>query len=284
MILCALALGAGLSLYRAAVVPQDSGAESFQSLADGSAVLEMPFRDPSDLKGWRHVTFNGKSSYEILRDESGGTALRASSKDAYSALFKLTDIPVSVKPRLLWEWRVSKFPRHQPGAALEAEGENDFALRICVIFGKNNPFHTEVIQYLWDDRFAEETVTRSPYDANVRMVVVRSAVPPAPGAWVQESRDIEADYKRFFGKMGFERLRAVAVMANSDDTHSESEAWLRNLRIELPQGASLPKARKRSLRYALKKIILGARRVKPKIPHVHVPLKRRPSVQKTAAV
>jgi hypothetical protein len=44
------------------------------------------------------------------------------------------------------------------------------------------------------------------------------------GKWVNEERNYYLDYKRIFGEEP-PKLRAVAVMTDTDDTQDESTAW-----------------------------------------------------------
>lgn len=216
-------------------------------------LFEAGFDGPGGLKGWREHAFNGKSTYRIEKDPAGNYALHASSRDSFSALFRIVSIPLAVRPRLEWEWKVDRAPAHRNEGPLEASGENDFALRICAVFGNNNPFRTDIIQYIWDERFPAETFSKSPYEGNVRMVVVRGKGPGDGKGYIKESRDLYADYEKFFGgKRSFGRLRAIAVMANSDDAHSSTDAWLKGVRVESPPEAASSSRPPRGIRGALR--------------------------------
>ncbi len=274
LLLLGLLFSAALYAFsRVALSPDTDLPEETIPQADGHTLLHISFTEPASLKGWRAYTFNGKSNYEVEKDRSGQMALHASSKSAYSALFKIVNIPLSAQPQLSWEWRVVKFPSNKKSPDLGADGENDFALRICAIFGKNNPFNTDVIQYIWDDRFPEGTSAPSPYDKNVRMLVVHSGLPASPEGWVKETRDIAQDYEKLFGKKSFDHFRAVAIMANSDDTRTESDAWLKEIRVETPPGVHYqPKRPRRGIKGAFKKIYHGANKVRHKIPVPKIPL------------
>jgi len=78
-----------------------------------------------------------------------------------------------------------EFPSGKKPSTLGPEGENDFALRLCAVFASNNPFKKEIIQYVWDNRFPEGTRGVSPYDENVRRLVVQSGPPEPPDGWVR---------------------------------------------------------------------------------------------------
>lgn len=209
------------------------------------SVVDIRFDHPSVLRGWKEYAFNGKSQYKIEPDPAGETVLHASSRDTYSSLYKVVNVPLEAKPVLSWEWRADKFPANKKHEKFDARGENDFAVRVCAIFGRNNPLMTEIIQYIWDDYFPAGTHAPSPYSKNVRMLVVRSGAPAAGGGWVSEKRDVVRDYEMLFGRRRYPNLRAVAVTTNSDDTHTEAGAYIKRIWIESDSAARIQKKTRR---------------------------------------
>ncbi len=201
-----------------------------EELEPVGGTIRIDFNYAGALRDWHDYAFSRKSVYRIEPDETGALALRATSRDAYSSIFKVINVPIESRPILSWQWRAVKFPTGKKNTDLGAEGENDFAIRVCVVFTKNNPFASDIIQYVWDDRFPEETYAKSPYKKNVRIIVARSGV-PKPGEWFTETRNVYEDYQRVFGRPPQDNLRAVSVITNSDDTKSESEAFVRYIEI-----------------------------------------------------
>jgi hypothetical protein len=195
-----------------------------------SRSIDIRFDRPSTLTEWHEHVFNKKSHYKIEADERGDTALHASSRDGFSVIFKIIDVPIRSRPILSWEWRAVKFPEGKKHQNLGAYGENDFAIRLCAVFG-NNPFALNILQYVWDDHFPIGTYGKSPYSGNVRMLVVRSGASQSP-TWALETRDLVKDYELAFGKPPSGNLRALSIISNSDDTHTESEAYVRRIWVE----------------------------------------------------
>ena len=195
-----------------------------------SQTVDIRFDRPQSLNDWHEHVFNKKSRYKIEPDEQGETALHASSRDTFSFIFKIIKVPVRSHPILSWEWRAVKFPTGKKYQGLGAVGENDFAIRVCAVFAKNNPFATKIVQYVWDDHYPIGTHDKSPYSDNVRMLVVHSG-PPQPKTWALESRDLIKDYELVFGEPPSGSLRAISIVSNSDDTHTESEAYVRRIWI-----------------------------------------------------
>ncbi|MDD5670396.1 MAG: DUF3047 domain-containing protein [Candidatus Omnitrophica bacterium] len=198
-------------------------------------VIDFRFDSPSAMEGWKTYVFNNKSRYVVEADSEAEWALHATSQNAYSTIFKVVNVPLETKPVLAWEWRAIKFPTGKKNLSLDAKGENDYAIRICAIFARNNPLMTDVIQYIWDDYFPVGTHARSPYSKNVRMLVVRSGTPPASEKWFLEKRDLRKDYEMLFGKMRYRSLKSIGITTNSDDTKTMSEAYVRRIWIESTQ-------------------------------------------------
>ncbi len=195
-------------------------------------VLNVSFDDPSRLKDWREYVFNKRSEYKVEPDPNGEMVLHASSHGGYSMIFKVVNIPLEARPILAWQWRAEKFPIKKNRNGLGAENENDFSIRICAIFAKNNPLLTEIVHYIWDDYFPPGTHASSPYSKNVRMLVVTSNKSASSKEWVTVKRDVARDYKQLFGTTHYRDLKAIAIISNSDDTQSESEAYIKRIWIE----------------------------------------------------
>jgi hypothetical protein len=266
------------SLSEESAAPQ-AGASGATSIA-----FDSLFTNPSALRSWHEHVFNRKTLYAIERGPQGEYALHAKSADSYSSLFRIVNIATSKKPILSWQWNAVTFPTGKKRQSIGADGENDFALRVCAIFAKNNPFDMEVIQYAWDDYFPEGTWGYDPYSKNVRVVVAHSGPVPA-GTWVTEERDIAADYEKFFGKKPKNYLRGIAIMSNSDDTHSSTEAYLRRLWIERSSVAAqkTPAAKKELLENRLKTVVAHAREAMKKFTLKLPPLQKNPPPQTPTA-
>src|SRR5258706_14585178 len=125
--LCLLIFVATLGLFFILTNAPDSlsppkvGETFLQSL---SPSIDIRFDQPSTLSEWHEHVFNKKSHYKIEPDEAGDIALHASSRDAFSAIFKVINIPVRSKPILSWEWRGVKFPAGEKKKSLGAPHEN----------------------------------------------------------------------------------------------------------------------------------------------------------------
>jgi hypothetical protein len=96
-----------------------------------------------------------------------------------------------------------------------------------VVTGEDMPYAT--LMYVWCNRQATGSVIRSPRTGRIRKLVLESG-PARLGQWLEYERDIRADYERVFGeKPG--ALIGVAIMTDSDNTHSRTQAWYGPVRL-----------------------------------------------------
>ena len=86
--------------------------------------------------------------------------------------------------------------------------------------------------YVWADRAQPGRIIPSPHYERAVMVVVRSGEAHA-GRWLEEERDILADYLAAFGTPPPE-ISHLAVMTDGDDTGSTAEAWYAGLELRRP--------------------------------------------------
>ncbi len=127
-----------------------------------------------------------------------------------------------------------------PGNTRERERRgDDYAARLFVTF-EAEPFsrRSRAICYVWASAEPPGAVYRSPYADNVAMVVVESGTRRV-GRWVGEVRDAVADYVHAFGQAPT-RITGVAVMVDSDDTHSRAVAWYDDIEIRLAESEPPP--------------------------------------------
>jgi hypothetical protein len=196
---------------------------------------------------WGHKTFPGKrpTHFEYVRlDGRDAMAVRA---DASASMLRQA---VRVEPadlgRLHFAWKV---PALIAGADLATTDKDDSPVRVLLAFdgdrsrlsardtalselarvvtGEELPYAT--LMYVWCNRQPAGSVIASPRTDRIRKLVVESG-PARLGRWLEYERDIRADYERVFGeKPG--ALIGVAIMTDSDNTHSRTQAWYGPVRL-----------------------------------------------------
>lgn len=68
----------------------------------------------------------------------------------------------------------------------------------------------------------------NPFTAKAMMVAVESGAPADHNAWVSESRNVRADFKRFYD-LNLETLDAVAIMTDCDSAGCSANAAYREI-------------------------------------------------------
>lgn len=218
-------------IYRATREPLKIGPD----LVDGAVlelVSELGFDIAWGLEDWTEMSFAGHSQYSLETDESGGSFVKASSKDACSGIFKKIEVSMEDRPHLSWEWRVTKFPQKRKDASLTEKSDCDFAARVCAVFAGDTPFSSHYIYYVWDDRFPEGTKAGSSgLLKRTQIIVVQYGAASGGAEWVSETRDVIGDYQELFGKDPDRPFFSVGIFTDSDGTHTASAADFRNVRI-----------------------------------------------------
>jgi hypothetical protein len=221
----------GAVLLAAAIAP-------FSSHAPGSALPP----------GWRELRVARVSQAEIsLVAEEGVSVLRVrSDASAGTAAFALGEAPQ--RPRLSWRWKIDRVVEK---ADLATKSGDDFAARVYVFFdvpmatltwgqrvrlrlarlvyGDEVPAAS--ICYVWDNHHAPGTSLWNPYSDRVRTVVVESGNERA-GHWVEETRDLEADFHAAFGDKVTPRITGIAAGNDTDQTGESASAWFGDFRLE----------------------------------------------------
>jgi hypothetical protein len=228
---------------------------AFVAHADtGPRIAPFSALEPSQAlpPAWREVRLPRAKppEYTLVRDEDV-TVLRMRSQSAAGSLTHRVDADLKGRPQLAWRWKVDRVVE---AADLESKGGDDYAARVYVMFDlplSELRFSTRVqirlarlfhgaevpsaaLCYVWDNRHAVGTMRTSAYVDSVRMVVLESGTARA-GAWVGESRDLDADFRAAFADLGLRsvpRIVGVAVGNDTDQTGEAVTAWFGDVRLE----------------------------------------------------
>ncbi|MEY8877242.1 MAG: DUF3047 domain-containing protein [Leptothrix sp. (in: b-proteobacteria)] len=228
-----LLLGAGLLQGCAAPVPSDAECAS--------------------VVGWQDWPLPGKTATTYQTEQIDGRAtVHARADSAASMLRRKVVLSPDELGRLRYSWRV---PALIPGADLTLRDTEDSPVRVVLAFdgdhnrlgfkdqsmfdlaemvtGERPPYAT--LMYVWENHAAPETVILNPRTARIRKIVVESG-PQRLNRWLSYERDIAADYRRAFGEEPG-RLIGVALMTDSDNTRSRTEAWYGPIELVSAAGA-----------------------------------------------
>lgn len=178
----------------------------------------------------------------------GRAALRVEVDASYGNL--VLERPGAPVPRTLaWSWRVE---RPNPRADLRRKDGDDSAIKVCLSVdlplervpfverqllrlarsasGRALPAAT--LCWAWGVDEPIDTVIENPYSRRVRTLVLRGRG-DAGGRWLDESRDVAADFHRAFGDESPEvpPLLALGVGGDGDNTGARSLAWIAGLAV-----------------------------------------------------
>ncbi len=186
--------------------------------------------------GWRDSweeqrLFTKATQYQAVQ-EDGTPALHAISLTSNAGLLRRLNIDKTTKgTHLEWQWRV-KAPLGRNHSERKRSGD-DYAARVCIVFEDSIiPLRTRSLHYVWAAHEPVNTVYASPYSSRVGMFVLRSGENEQE-QWLQEDRDVFADYRRYFGSEPT-RIAAVGIVVDTDNTDAEAEAWFRFLFLSTP--------------------------------------------------
>jgi hypothetical protein len=145
---------------------------------------------------------------KFLHADSKGLAVQI----GFEKKWGLRDYPI-----LQWQWRAVLFPT---GSNEREKSGNDSVLGLYVVFG-HWPL-PRTIKYIWSDTLPVGASFPSPYNKAAKMIVIRSGRSQA-GTWVQEKRNVLADYHHLFGEEDNNPMAAgLAILTDSDNTKSQA--------------------------------------------------------------
>ena len=217
--------------------------------ADGLAPFSVSPAGKLLPAGWRIVTLPRVTPATIeLVDDAGTTVLRVASHAAAGTAAHALDIDAATRPRLAWRWKVDRVVAR---ANLTRKDGDDFAARVYVFFdvptselrwtervklelarlvhGRDVP--AAGLCYVWDNRHATGTIVPNPYAPHIRTFVLESG---RPGRWVDERRDLDADFRAAFpGRAApVPRITGIAAGNDTDQTGEDAVAWFGDFRME----------------------------------------------------
>ena len=219
----------------AAHIGGDSSIPAFSAGQPGP-VLPPPWHEQG--------VFQVPMSHVELVEDGGQTVLQVRSRTSIgTAAIRLR----LEKPVIAWRWKVD---RVLTKARLGMRDGDDFAARVYVtfeippdelsfgerarlalarLFYGNVP--SAAICYVWDN--GPDTKGRSiesPYAERVHLVVLRNATDPT-GTWVEERRDVAADFRAAFGREA-PPVTGIAAGNDTDQTREMATAWFGDFRNE----------------------------------------------------
>ena len=172
------------------------------------------------LDRWNTKIFAGKTDYALVADD-GRQVLLADSRSSASGLYREMTIDLKQTPLLNWSWKVNNL---LTGNNERNKSGDDYPARLYVVFSGGLRFwRTRAINYVWSSNQPAGSEWPNAFTSNARMIAVRGGG-ELRDQWVQEQRDVLADYRRLFGEEPGE-IAAIALMTDTDNTGLSVRAW-----------------------------------------------------------
>jgi hypothetical protein len=205
--------------------PNQSGATTLNLLGESPAEFERNWIE-------RGFPFIAPTDYTVEASAAGEVVVKGLSDAGNRSRYRKLKIDYPASAKLTWRWKVGSTLQGVP--AERTKGGDDFAARVFVVFEDSwIPTRIRAINYVWAAREPIGTQFNSPYSKNVHNIVLRtSSDDPASGTWVEEERDVWADYVACFGEAP-SILNAVAIMVDTDNAKRTATAWFANLIMEI---------------------------------------------------
>lgn len=204
---------------------------------------------------WTHQRYgNRKATRYTPTVHQGRPALLAQAQASNSTLrLKLDTAARRAPEHLSFSWFV---PALNEQADLQDGDADDAVVRVVLSFdgdrsrlgsrdhllsevaalltGEPLPFAT--LMYVWDNRYPVGSVIANPHTQRIRQLVIESG-PDKLNQWVNQERDIAADFRHAFGEAPG-ALIGIGVMSDSNNTGASVSAWFGPLTLrQTPQSA-----------------------------------------------
>jgi hypothetical protein len=202
--------GSGLFAFQARTSPAafvvfDAG----KILADKPVTSQIP-------AGWE-LKVNAGQPDITFTGQGDAAALHFKSSKASFGLERAVNIDPAQLPYLTWHWMVTQLPAR---GDFRHTSTDDQAAQVMVAFDDRH-----IISYIWDSTAPQGTVESASMIPLVHIfdVVCRSGSTDE-NKWVDESRNIAADYQKIFGKQA-PHIKGLRLQINSQHTGSVAESY-----------------------------------------------------------
>ena len=193
-------------------------------------------------EGWTPLTFKKiprHTRYSLVMD-AGRVVVKATSEASSSGLIRKIRIDPQEYPLIEWRWKVLNILRK---GDVSTKAGDDYPARLYITF-EYNPADMGLVEklkyetarllygeyppggaitYIWESKTPKGSVVPNPYTDRVMMIVVESG-DSLLNQWIQEERNIYADYKKAF-KQEPPFISGVAIMTDSDNTAESATAF-----------------------------------------------------------
>lgn len=166
--------------------------------------------------GWHLRVIHGKPDF-LVSSEGGGPSIRLKSVDSSFGLERGTDVNPYETRYLTWSWKVSRLPAR---GDFRNTATDDQAAQLLVAFADRR-----VLAYIWDTTAPKGTERSAAFIPLTRIfAIVCESGEAQIGRWVQEARDVAADYVRAYGNP-VPHVKGLRIQINSQHTGTAAESY-----------------------------------------------------------
>ena len=176
---------------------------------------------------WKKVEFEGETRHEIEK-EGSNSVLKATAESSASGLAVKLDGLNPEGATLSWRWKIDRVPQ---GASDDKKKTFDHTGRLFVAF-KTRVGPPRTINYVWANQVAVGKTFHHPSSGRSRFIVLQHGNEKA-GGWLEEKRNIEADWKKLFGDDDVPEIVGLGFMTDSDGTRSKVTGWYDDIRLSV---------------------------------------------------
>ena len=173
--------------------------------------------------GWRTQSW-GSPKYEFdIVSGSPNRVLHLVSNGDSSTINKEVKVDCKDYQILQWSWKAVELPK---GGDARKKATDDQAMQIYVTFPRfPSAVRSRVIGYIWDTTAPVGSIIKSQKTGLVTYIVLRSGDADL-GKWLTETRNVCDDYRKIYGEEPDEKIEAVSIGIDSDDTRSRAEGYV----------------------------------------------------------
>lgn len=180
--------------------------------------------------GWEGQTWGKVSGFALsVMVDDGQRVLHLESRNDRATITRDLRGRVSLvrTPILRWRWKVLVMPT---GGDARRRETADQAAQVYVTWPRPPALlRSRIIGYAWDTTAPAGSTFRSEKTGTVTYIILRSG-PAELGRWVEERRDVRADYRAIYGEEPPDP-GAITLSIDSNDTHSRAESLIGPIRF-----------------------------------------------------
>ena len=166
---------------------------------------------------WQVKVNHGRPDITVGTDPEGAASLHLKSVKSSFALEHGVDVDPAQMPYLTWKWKVTQLPG---GGDFRKAATDDQAAQVLVAFDDRR-----VLTYIWDTSAPKGSEQKAGFIPLVHVfaVVCESGWSDA-NRWVEERRNVAADYARAYGKPA-PHVKGLRIQINSQHTGTVAESY-----------------------------------------------------------